>query len=290
MKVCFLSGKGGAGKTSLAASFIHVLREEGIKVSVADCDVECPNLHLLMGPEKKYVKSYEVSAGLKAKINKDKCINCGKCMSVCMFNAVEKMDNGFFVNRYCEGCFACSLVCPNNAIEKVEEKNGKVFITEKARFCDYLVWGSLKPGHSASGKLVVEVKRKAFEYIADVYIVDASAGIGCPVIASMKGCDLCFVVAEATPSGFSDFLKAIDLAHALNIPAKIVVNKADLSEKIKRKIEKVAKEREADVIGFLPFIEETICCISELKIPSLEIKKYREIAEKMLNSVKDNLR
>ncbi len=295
MKVCFLSGKGGAGKTSLAASFVHVLREreKEITISVADCDVECPNLHLLLASKLNEgdFESYEVSAGFKAKINPKKCTKCGKCFSVCMFNAVERLEDGsYIINRYCEGCFACSLICPNNAIEKVEEKNGKVFVSNASYFCEHLVWGELFPGQSASGKLVTEVKKKAFEYKADVYVVDASAGIGCPVIASLKGCDLCFIVAEATPSGFSDFLRAVDLSQILNIPAKVIVNKANLSEKIKSKIEKVTKEKRAEVVGSLPFIEETVRCISELRIPSLEIKEYKEIAEKMLNSVKDSLR
>ncbi len=290
MNICFLSGKGGAGKTTLAASFIHVLQKNGFKTTVADCDVECPNLHLLMHP--KSSEYFDVFAGFKAKINQEKCKRCGKCLSVCMFNAVDFDDGRYKVNRYCEGCFACSLVCPNNAIEKEKVKNGRVYISNNCDFCDHLVWGELFPGESASGKLVVEVKKKAFELKdnnSDLVVIDASAGIGCPVIASLKGCDFCFIVAEATPSGFSDFLKALSLTEALNIPSKIVVNKADVSREIKEKITKIVEKRGLDVVGFLPFIYETTKYVSELTIPSTRIKDYENLAEKMLESIKDFL-
>ena len=45
-EIAIMSGKGGTGKTSLCSSLVSIAREQ--KVMVCDCDVECPDLHLLI--------------------------------------------------------------------------------------------------------------------------------------------------------------------------------------------------------------------------------------------------
>ena len=44
-KLLILSGKGGTGKTTVAAAFIDLLSARAF----ADCDVDAPNLHLVAG-------------------------------------------------------------------------------------------------------------------------------------------------------------------------------------------------------------------------------------------------
>lgn len=46
-QITVLSGKGGTGKTTLTAAFA-VLAEKAV---VADCDVDAPDLHMLLHPE-----------------------------------------------------------------------------------------------------------------------------------------------------------------------------------------------------------------------------------------------
>ncbi len=46
-QITVLSGKGGTGKTSLTASFAVLAKN----VVVADCDVDAPDLHLLLHPQ-----------------------------------------------------------------------------------------------------------------------------------------------------------------------------------------------------------------------------------------------
>ncbi len=45
MQLVIISGKGGTGKTTLAASFAY-LSENSIK---CDCDVDASNLHIVLG-------------------------------------------------------------------------------------------------------------------------------------------------------------------------------------------------------------------------------------------------
>ena len=47
MKIVVISGKGGAGKTSITGAFAQ-LAENGI---LCDLDVDAPDLHLLLDPE-----------------------------------------------------------------------------------------------------------------------------------------------------------------------------------------------------------------------------------------------
>ena len=44
-QLLILSGKGGTGKTTIASAFIKLAAAK----AYADCDVDAPNLHLIMG-------------------------------------------------------------------------------------------------------------------------------------------------------------------------------------------------------------------------------------------------
>ncbi len=56
------------------------------------------------------------------KIYLEKCIGCGKCVTVCPFGAIEMKNKKAIVNEKCTLCGACIEVCPVNAIEKPELK------------------------------------------------------------------------------------------------------------------------------------------------------------------------
>ena len=227
-KVLFLSGKGGAGKTSLAvATFLYLLRK-GKKVHLFDCDVECPNAGLFI-KNKRFLEEEAVIINL-AKINKDKCINCGKCMSVCMFGSIMPSKSGHYkvIEESCKGCFACSLICPNNAIEKIEEKIGviKTFFVKEKPFPSFFVEGSLIPGKEDSMPIIDGMLKKAkavgdYDYL----IIDAEAGIKCPVLKLIENADVIFLVAEYSSFGILDALRALKAIEELDKTCYLVINK-----------------------------------------------------------------
>lgn len=66
----------------------------------------------------------ETNWTIVARINMDKCINCGKCALSCRDNSVQAIayENGAYrvVSEKCIGCGLCFSVCPVNAIEFIE--------------------------------------------------------------------------------------------------------------------------------------------------------------------------
>ena len=81
-ELVILSGKGGTGKTTVAASFAHLAES---KVMV-DADVDAANLELVLSPQVK--EKHEFRGGKVAIIEPARCSACGRCAEVCLGNAL----------------------------------------------------------------------------------------------------------------------------------------------------------------------------------------------------------
>jgi MinD superfamily P-loop ATPase len=84
-QLAIVSGKGGTGKTTIAAAFGSLATN---KVMV-DCDVDAADLHLLLRP--RVLKQEKYYGGRSPHVDLNKCTQCGLCTEVCRFNAI---DNG----------------------------------------------------------------------------------------------------------------------------------------------------------------------------------------------------
>ena len=80
-------------------------------------------------------------------------------------------------------------------------------------------------------------------------IIDGSPGMGCPVIASITGADLVFIITEPTLSGKHDLERVAQLAAGFKIPTLVAINKFDINPDMSDKIEKGALERKMKVVG-----------------------------------------
>jgi MinD superfamily P-loop ATPase len=245
-----ISGKGGTGKTSLAASFAVMSRQPVI----ADCDVDAADLHLILYGEVN--EKHTFRSGHKAVISQNKCSSCGICMSHCRFEAVRKLAaNG--KARYeidplaCEGCGVCVHFCAQKAIEFPENHCGEWMVSETR--CGPMVHARLAAVAENSGKLVSLVRRKAQDVAKSrrrsLIIVDGPPGIGCPVIASLTGASQVLVVTEPTVSGKHDLERVLSLVQHFNIPAAVCVNKWDINPELTAVIEESARLSGASIAG-----------------------------------------
>jgi len=245
-QITILSGKGGTGKTTITACFA-ALSENAL---FADCDVDASNLHLLLNPTIKETMDFK---GLNvAKIDPTKCIECGKCVELCRFNAIEdfKIDP-----IHCEGCMVCVVNCPVEAIEFNERICGHAYISETKY--GPMSHARLTPGMENSGKLVTLVRQNASKLAEekgkDLVLVDGSPGIGCPVIASIANIDAAIVVVEPTLSGIHDLKRAVELLDHFEITPVVIINKYDINEENTSDLEKYCKESSIVLLGKVPF-------------------------------------
>jgi len=245
-----ISGKGGTGKTSIAAAFAALCGRSVI----ADCDVDAADLHLILSP--RIIERREFRAGHLAVIRQEECVQCGNCLC-CRFNAirVDAGERGEEVYRidplFCEGCGLCVRLCPVEAIDFPEQKCGEWMISD-TRYGP-MVHAQLGIAAENSGKLVTlvrqEARRLAEERQIDWIIVDGPPGIGCPVIASVSGASSVLIVTEPTLSGQHDLERVLQLSKHFEIPSMVCVNKWDLNPEMTDRIESDAVRSKAEVVG-----------------------------------------
>ena len=251
-KLTVISGKGGTGKTTFAANLAFLADN----VVMADCDVDAPNMHLLMAPEIIESESYR-GAKLAVK-NKRLCIDCGKCREICNFNAIDA-DNEIKEFK-CEGCGLCVVLCPENALKLAKRKTGEIFYSNS--LSGPMVHARLKIGAENSGKLVSRVKDEAENWAEkeehDLLVIDGSPGVGCPVIASLGGADGALIVTEPSKSGISDMERIIEVVKHFSIPAYMVINKYDINIELTHYIADYCEDKNIPLWGKVPFDESVV--------------------------------
>ena len=224
--IAVAGGKGGCGKTTVAVNLALSLASEK-KVLIADCDVEEPNVHLLI--RHKLLREKVVSV-FTPKFDMEKCTLCGICADFCQYHAIVKvLDKLLFFQELCHGCEGCRYVCPKNAIVKGERVIGVVRECVSEDDALRLVYGVLNVGEPRASPLIEAVRRSCSGDV-DVVVIDAPPGTACPVIASIKDVDHVLLVTEPTPMGFYDLKLIVDVARRLGLSFSVVVNKAGLGD------------------------------------------------------------
>jgi len=258
------SGKGGAGKTSVAASFAALARDKAI----ADCDVDAADLHLVMEPAIKHREPF--SGGFKAEINLEKCSSCGLCRTLCRFDAI---DEDYKIDDFaCEGCGVCTDNCPEKAALLIPRHAGELFVSNTRN--GPMVHARLIPGEENSGKLVSLVRSRAREIAENeklgLVLIDGSPGIGCPVIASVTGVSLLLIVTEPTLSGLHDLDRIASLAAHFGIPSAVCVNKFDINIEMTNSIEEYCAGKKLPVVGRIPY--DTL--VTKAQIAGVSVVEY----------------
>lgn len=254
-EITIISGKGGTGKTSITGAFAHLAwRDNPGGHIICDLDVDAPDLHLLLDPQKNSIQDFK--SGHVPRIDLEICTDCGECSERCRFDAISRTDQGPKIDPIaCEGCKVCVHFCPVDAIEWNERTCGEWY-TSETRFGS-MVHAQLYPGQENSGLLVSLLRGRAKEMAEEkginLVISDGSPGIGCPVISSLTGTDLAVIITEPTPSGLHDLDRVADLCAHFKIPAAVIINKWDLNKDVSERIENHCRAKNISVIGRLGY-------------------------------------
>lgn len=279
MIISVASGKGGTGKTTIAANLSLSLKD----VQFIDCDVEEPNGHIFLKP---LIKE-RISVGIPVpKVDESKCTYCGECAKVCEFNAIVVIkEKILFFPELCHGCGGCSYICPVDAIEEVEREIG---IIEKgeSKNVDF-VHGLLNVGEPMAPPLIRKEKRLINN--KKTVIIDSSPGTSCPVVESVNGSDFCLLVTEPTPFGLNDLRLAVEMVKKLNIPLGVVINCSDIGDK---KVWQYCKNSGVPVLMEIP-MDRNIAVAYSKGIPLVEeipeyVSKFQDLYYKIENKVKEN--
>ena len=273
-QLVILSGKGGTGKTTVAAAFAHLASQE-LSIVLADADVDAANLELVLDPTKQEVQDF--TGGKVAMIDPETCTACGTCYTVCRFEAIipGAGTEAYRVDSLaCEGCAACFYQCPEEAIQMEEQRDGQWFRSD-TRFGP-LFHAHLFAGQENSGKLVTLVKQQARLLAQDtgaaLVVVDGPPGIGCPVISACAGMDLALHVVEPTISGVHDLERIMATTDHFGVPSLVVINKADLNLARADEITAFCAGRGVDVVGRIPY--DTV--VTEAMVRGLPVTDYTD--------------
>jgi MinD superfamily P-loop ATPase len=256
-QITIVSGKGGTGKTSLLASLAALAKDQAVLV---DADVDAPNLALVADPEQIFHQSFTASE--KAFVHPERCQQCLACVDACRFDAISlRLDYPYIHTIKCEGCGLCAYLCMIGAIA-MEPHNSGFLSASKTRWKSHLYHGKLLPGGENSGKMVTTLREKAERYAhengIELILIDGAPGIGCPVIASLTGCDLALIVTEPTLSGQHDLERIWKLASHLQVETWVIINKTDLSPENTESIRMFCRERDLPLIAEIPFDEDVV--------------------------------
>jgi MinD superfamily P-loop ATPase len=277
MILSIASGKGGTGKTTVAVNMALSLKD----IQLLDCDVEEPNVHLLLHPKINEEKSVYVST---PQVNEELCDHCGKCSEFCEFNALfVTPEKVLFFTELCHSCGGCLLVCPKNAIT---EKNVEIGVVKKGVIEGVeLVYGELNVGEPMAVPVIKDVKKQIKNN--KTVIIDSPPGASCPVIESVHGSDYCLLVSEPTPFGLHDLKIMVQVLKGLNIPFGIIVNRAGIGDK---KIYDYCEEKDVPILLEIPF-QRRIAELYSRGIPFVvEMPKWKREFRLLIEDIKERMK
>ena len=246
MKIVVASGKGGTGKSTVAANLAYSLLDLA-PVTLVDCDVEVPNLHLFFYSEPE---TEEVSTTIP-EVDTDLCTLCGDCGNFCRYGAIAVLkDRVLIFEKMCHACGGCMIACPEKAISEAPYPIGLVEDSNPLPGLR-LISGFLNEGEVLAPRIIRTAKEMAED--GEIVIVDSSPGIACPVIEAMEDADFCILVTESTPFGLHDLDLALGVTKNLGLKAGVVINRSDGSDE---EVRDYCREAEIPVLMTIPFDRE----------------------------------
>ena len=274
LTIAIASGKGGAGKTTLATNLAAVAPPG---TALLDCDVEEPNAHLFLRPEQVERRLCTVPV---PQFDAERCDSCGLCGRACRFNALLVLPGSppTLHEEMCHSCGACVRACPREAIREVPRPIGEVRTGQRngLLFAD----GVLDVGRVRSEPLVADVRGQ--HAAAAVRLVDAPPGTSCPVVAAVRGADYVVLVAEPTPFGLSDLRMAVEMVRHLRLRFGVLINRAGLGDD---GVLRFCRADGLNLLGELPFDRRVAEACAAGRLAAEDLPSYRRRCAALLSVI-----
>ncbi len=246
MNIAFVSGKGGAGKTTVSTVLSEFLARER-PVQYVDLDVEEPNGHLFLKPQ----INQKIPATVPVpQVDLERCNHCGKCSKFCAFGSIASLPATTMVfPGLCHGCGGCSLVCPQGAINQVMRPIGVIEkgMAGKISFLQ----GCLDVGEAMAPPLIDQVCRHIKP--DGPVLLDSPPGANCSTASVLSRCDLVVLVAEPTPFGLNDMIIAVEMIRLIGRPFGVVVNRHGMGDD---RVERWCRDEDVPLWGQIPYRDE----------------------------------
>ena len=291
MRIAFASGKGGTGKTTVAVNLAVSAVRVGLGTAYVDCDVEEPNGHIYLKPEKGLSLPVAVEV---PEIDDSLCTVCGECGKICEFHSIAVLGDRVMVfPELCHGCGGCFLVCPVDAMKRsnrpvgmVETGVSKIDPCGKDRTAPdgdgeiSFVQGILKVKEAMPLPVIREVKKHIPD--RDIVIVDCPPGNSCPMVESVRGADRVILVTEPTPFGLNDLEIALQTVREMNIPVDVILNRCDPGSRLP---EEAFTGKGFGVIARIPESREIAEINSRGGLASIEFPEFARTMDGLLEKI-----
>lgn len=245
--IAVASGKGGTGKTTLAAH-LALASSRTRETLLVDLDVEAPDAlgyfpraGVISAPAPVHIQVPRLVAA--------RCTGCGRCASSCRFGAIVALGRVVTIaDAVCKGCGRCVAACPGRALEERPAEVGSLQMRRYGRLI--LLEGRMTIGDIRSTAVIEAAKARAAECERRVEIRDCPPGVTCPTTHAIEGADFVVLVAEPTEFSLHDLGAAIELVRGLGIESGVVVNKDGFGG---ADVDAVCASRGVPVIGRVAF-------------------------------------
>ncbi len=248
--IAVASGKGGTGKTTVAAHLASASARTR-KTVLVDLDVEAPDATGYF-PAALSAGNNETVSVLVPEVIEAKCTGCGLCARACRFGAILVIGGVVTIDqKVCKGCGRCVAVCPTKALRERPMIVGET----SHRNVDGLdlMEGRMAVGDIRSTVVIEAAKRRAVTTGAVLQIRDCPPGVSCPATHAIEGADYIILIAEPTEFSIHDLGAALKLARGRGIPTGVVINKDGFGD---ADIDGFCTREGVPVIGRIAFLRE----------------------------------
>ena len=246
--IAIASGKGGTGKTTIAAH-LALACSRSRKTVLVDLDVEAPDV-IGYFPKAMLLKEAEPVEVPIPTLLPERCIGCGLCAKSCRFGAIVVLGGVVSISsELCKGCGRCVSVCPATALRETGMIVGRTssFLMGELRILE----GRMEVGDIRSTAVIEAAKHGAASSDEGIQIRDCPPGVSCPATHSIEGSDFVILVAEPTEFSLHDLSAAIKLTKSRGIPTGVIINKDGFGS---ADIARFCADKAIPVIGRIAFL------------------------------------